>query len=103
MESILQDIITGEVYGSVRVEGIGEKSFFSMIDEMTRRIKLSFKLSPDLIAEDIDRNIGEITTNSPEALKNYTEGYRYMLAADPYKAIPLKKMGTQYPFPIFSS
>ena len=89
IESTLQDISSGEVLGSERVEGTGEKSFFSMIDELTRRIKSNLKISPTLIASDIDRNIEEITTSSPEALKYYSEGIQNFLSGNPHISITM--------------
>ena len=74
---MLQDASTGELIGSESVEGKGEKSIFSMVDELTRRIKANFKLSPEEIASDIDKNIGKITTSSPEAYKLFIEGNEY--------------------------
>ena len=74
---ILQDTNTGEPIGSESVEGKGEESIFSMVDELTRRIKASFKLSAEKIASDIDKEVGKITTSSPEAYRNYIEGRKY--------------------------
>ncbi len=67
---------TGELLGSEGVEGVGEDSFFAMVDELTRRIKANFLLSAEEIASDIDEDVGKITTNSPEAYKYYSEGTR---------------------------
>lgn len=74
---VLKEASTGEIIGSERVEGKGEESIFSMVDELTRRIKPSFKLSAEEIASDIDKEVGKITTNSPEAFKYYSEGRKY--------------------------
>jgi tetratricopeptide (TPR) repeat protein len=65
---------TEELIGSERVEGIGEQSIFSMVDELTRKIKTHFKLTEKQIVSDTDRNVGMITTSSPEALKFYIQG-----------------------------
>ncbi|MBU4495526.1 MAG: tetratricopeptide repeat protein [Acidobacteria bacterium] len=115
IETTLQDINSGEAINSERVEGTGEESFFTMVDELTRRIKSSFYLSPELIASDIDRDIGEITTSSPEALKYYTESafkgvYDYdkedsrrsisllekAIAVDPDFAMAYRRLGVAY-------
>jgi len=74
---MLQDANSGEIIGSESVAGKGEKSIFSMVDELTRRIKANFKLSPEEIASDIDKDIGKITTSSPEAYKLFIEGNEY--------------------------
>lgn len=70
----LQDAATMELLASEAVEGKGEEGFFSMVDELTRKIKKNFKLSDEKIESDIDRKVMEITTSSPEAFKYYSEG-----------------------------
>jgi len=82
IDIMLQEASTGELIGSERVEGIGEESFFSMVDELTRRIKADFKLSAEEIASDIDKEVGKITTSSPEAYKYYSEGREYHIKGD---------------------
>jgi serine/threonine protein kinase/Tfp pilus assembly protein PilF len=73
----LQEAGSGELVGSESVAGTGEGSIFSMVDELTRRIKANFKLSPQDIASDIDKDVGIVTTSSPEAYKYYVEGIRH--------------------------
>jgi tetratricopeptide (TPR) repeat protein len=73
----LQEINTGETIGSDKVEGSGAESIFSMVDELTRKIKANFKLSPGKLAGDIDKEVGTITTSSLEALNHYIQGKRY--------------------------
>ncbi len=73
----IQDSGTGEILGSERVEGEGESSFFSMVDELTRNIKAKFNLSTKDISGDIDRQTASITTNSTEAYKYYIEGLKH--------------------------
>ncbi len=87
ISAILQEASTGKILGSERVEGRGEESIFSMVDELTRRIKSSFKLSEEQIVKDIDREIGKITTSSPEAYKYYGEGLIYYKKGDNRQAI----------------
>jgi len=89
IETTLQDIKTGEIINSERVEGAGQTSFFPMIDDLTRRIKLSFNIAPSIIVADIDRDIGEITTSSPEALKYYSENTRGNNLGDHSRSISL--------------
>jgi len=72
----LQDAGTGEHLSSQRVEGKGEDSIFSMVDELTRKLKADLKLSTKEIASDIDKDLKQITTSSPEAFKYYSEGRR---------------------------
>jgi serine/threonine protein kinase/predicted Zn-dependent protease len=77
IDAILQEAATMESIGSDRIQGRGEESFLSMVDELTRKIKAHFKLSTEEIASDIDEEIETITTSSPEALKYYIEGRKY--------------------------
>jgi len=73
----LQEASTAELIGSEGVEGRGEESIFSMVDELTKRIKANFKLSAEEIASDIDKEVGKITTSSAEAYRYYLEGRKY--------------------------
>jgi tetratricopeptide (TPR) repeat protein len=73
----LQEAGSGELVGSESVAGKGEASIFSMVDDLTRRIKADFNLSPQDVASDIDKDVGIVTTSSPEAYKYYLEGIRH--------------------------
>jgi len=73
----LQDINSGEIIGSDRVEGRGEDSIFTIVDALTRKIKSNFNLTDSEIANDIDKDVGQITTRSPEAYKFYMEGKKF--------------------------
>ena len=84
---ILQDAGTLEHIDSESISGTGEHSIFSMVDELTRRIKSNFQLSPEQLATDIDKDIGVVTTSSPEAYKYYVEGIRYDIKGDYKKVI----------------
>jgi len=79
IDAILQEASTMESLGSDRIEGTGEESFLVMVDELTRKVKAHFELSEEEIAEDIDEDVAQITTSSPEALKHYIEGRKYHL------------------------
>ncbi len=79
---ILHEAGTEELIGSEMVQGTGEDSIFSMVDELTRRIKANFKLSPEEIASDTDKEVVKITTASPEAYKYYSEGRKYHMIGE---------------------
>ncbi len=87
IDIILQEARTGEIISSLRVEAKGEEEIFPKVDELTRRIKADFKLSSEQIASDIDKEVGKITTSSPEAYKYYNEGKRFYDMGDDRKAI----------------
>jgi len=107
----LQETRTEKVVGSEGVEGEGEESIFSMVDRLTKKIKANFKLSEEEIASDIDKEVGKITTSSPEAYKYYSEGRKYhnegdfrqsisfmekALAIDPEFAMAYRSMAVSY-------
>jgi len=91
----LQETSTMELIGSERVEGKGEESIFPMVDELTRRIKADFRLSEKEIASDIDKQIGQITTSSPEAYKYYIEARIHHDKGDNRKAITFYKKAVE--------
>jgi len=78
----LQEISNEKILGSDRVEGKGEESIFTMVDELTRLVKSNLNLTEQEIAGDADKEIGRITTNSPEAYKYYVLGRMYNAQAD---------------------
>ena len=77
ISTILQTAGTSETIDSETVEGIGEASIFSIVDELTRRIRSSFQFTSEEMDTDPDLPVGDITTSSPEAYKLYSEGRRY--------------------------
>jgi tetratricopeptide (TPR) repeat protein len=87
INTTLQDGHTGELFGSESVEGIGERSFYTMVDELTRRIKAHFELTEEEITADLDSRIETITTSSPEAYKLYSEARTYHLQTDYWRSI----------------
>jgi tetratricopeptide (TPR) repeat protein/tRNA A-37 threonylcarbamoyl transferase component Bud32 len=95
IDTVLQDATTGEPIATSRVEGIGEEGIFSMVDELTGKIKTSFNFSEEKIASDLDEEIGKITTNSPEAYKYYIEGDNYQKAGNARNAIESYKKAVE--------
>jgi len=89
INTLLQEAGTGELIGSESVEGEGEESIFSMVDELTRRIKKDFRFSAEEIASDLDKDIEKITTSSPEAHKYYSEGRKYFFRGEYRKSTQL--------------
>jgi eukaryotic-like serine/threonine-protein kinase len=76
INALLRDANTGEVIAPETVEGVGEKSMISMVDQLAARIKANLKLSKEEIASDYEKEVGKIITGSPEAMKDYMEGLR---------------------------
>ena len=88
----LQEARTEKTVGSEGVEGKGVESIFSMIDELTGKIKTNLNLSDEEIADDIDKDVGKITTSSPEAYRYYTEGRNYHNKGEVRKSIQSMEM-----------
>jgi serine/threonine protein kinase/tetratricopeptide (TPR) repeat protein len=84
---MLKNALTDELIGSVTTEGKGEESLFSMVDELTRKIKSNFNLSKEQIAADIDLDVGKITTSSLEAYKYFNEALKYHRKSELRKAL----------------
>ncbi len=89
INTMLHDAATDKLISSESVEGKGEESIFSMVDELTKKIKANFNLSQTELAGDIDREVGKITTSSLIAYKYYIEGRNYSEKADYEKSIEL--------------
>jgi len=107
----LLDADTSDIVSSDTVQGRGEESIWTMVDEITKKIKANLDLSEEMLADDFDRDIGEITTSSPEAYKYYSEGTKYdhlgqlnksielmekAIEIDPEFAMAYRSMGITY-------
>jgi len=80
---------TAEVISSIREEGMGETSIIDSIDKITKRIKADLNLSEEQISGDLDKELAQITTKSPEAFKYYSEGVMLQEQDQPRASIPL--------------
>ena len=80
---------TADVISSIREEGIGEASITESLDKITKQIKANLNLSEEQISIDIDRELAQITTNSPEAFKYYSEAVMFHNRGQYRSAIPL--------------
>ena len=85
----LQDVKTGRIVTSESAQGPSQSDLFQMVDDLSRRIRTKFaELRPGaapgaLVAQPgtptaasagLDRGLGDVTTNSIEAYKEYAEG-----------------------------
>ncbi len=68
---------SGEYRESIQSDGIGEDSIFSMINSLTDKTKLAFKLPREVILKEIDKDIRQISTSSIEALRAYSTGKEF--------------------------
>jgi serine/threonine protein kinase/predicted Zn-dependent protease len=108
---MLQKPHTGEIVSSTKVECKGEADIIPKADELIKKIKADLNLSSEQLASDVDREVGKITTSSPQAYKYYSEGRRYhndqdfrqsiqsmekAIAADPEFAMAYRSMAASY-------
>jgi serine/threonine protein kinase/thioredoxin-like negative regulator of GroEL len=93
IETTLRQIKSGQASApeTARVEGTGEQSIYTMVDELTKKTKESLKLTREQIAGDIDYEIGQVTTSSPEAYKYFQQGFELQKKARFKEAVPLYK------------
>jgi tetratricopeptide (TPR) repeat protein len=80
---------SAELIESASVEGVGEASFYAMVDELTRTIKSGFEKQDVRIAHEVGIPVEKITTRSPEAYKLYSEGRIFHLRADYWKSLSI--------------
>ncbi len=85
----LQQPHTGKVISSMTVPCKGEAEIFPKLDEFAKEIKSGLNLSSEQIAGDFDKEVGKITTSSPEAYKYYSEARKFHLKQDNREAIQL--------------
>ncbi|MFC2160967.1 protein kinase [Acidobacteriota bacterium] len=87
----LHNMDTGEQPKPRRIDTKGEEDFIDAVNQLTRLIKTDLNLNAQAIVDDIDKDVGTITSEYPEALRNYYEGYRYHLMQDDERSIPFLK------------
>ncbi len=92
---MLHEADTMKRVSSEMFEGTGEKSIFSMVDRITNTIKSNFEISETELASDIDEDIENITTDSPEALKYYTQARQFHLNGEERESIPLMEKAVE--------
>jgi len=85
----IQRIDNKETLSSSRVEAEGDEEIIALVDDLTRRIKFDLDLSEAQVAGDFDRDVGQITTSSPEAYRLYSEAWKLTLQMKSQESIPL--------------
>jgi len=85
---------TAEVISSIREEGVGEVSITDSLDKITTRIKADLNLSEEQMSSDLDKELAQITTQSPEAFKYYSEGVKLFNQGRYRASIPLIERAT---------
>jgi len=67
-----------EILGTAFVQGKGTEDLWSMVDDLSLKVKTALNLSPSDIAADRGQSLEQITTGSLEALRYYVEGERLL-------------------------
>jgi TolB-like protein len=81
----VQDASTGTIRSTEKIQGVGDSSIFSMVDDLTQRIKTSFDIPAQSSEPDMD--IREVTTSSVEAYRYFIEGRNLHMRGDHLEAI----------------
>jgi serine/threonine protein kinase/Tfp pilus assembly protein PilF len=82
-EPIASETVSGEM-----------ENYFPLIDELTQKIKPYFGLTQAQITEDIDEDVGKISTNSKEAFRLYSEAQKH-IGGDNRKCIELLEQAVE--------
>jgi len=64
------------------VRGKSFEDLFSMVEDMSLKVKSRLRLSPEEIAGDYNQNLDKITTTSREALRHYIDGEKLYVQRD---------------------
>ncbi|MBI3491852.1 MAG: tetratricopeptide repeat protein [Acidobacteria bacterium] len=107
----LQEVASGRIVTSERVEALGESNLFPTVDDLTKRIKAKFALPPEVnpakallsapmtvsttTGSSIDRDLKDVTTSSIEAYRYYAEGINLHERAREQQAAPLLEKAIQ--------
>lgn len=77
INTIVTQVSIWEPIGSESIHGETIDSIPTMLDDLTRRIKRNLELSEEEIAQDIDKDISDIASDSPKAMSYYHDGKRF--------------------------
>ncbi len=81
----LQKPHSGQILRSAQVKCSGEEQILQNLDDLTTQIKADLNLTDQQIADDIDKDLTEISTSSIEAFKSYNE------STEPYYRFEYRK------------
>ena len=73
IDAQLYDTRTGNLLKADRVEGQGMEEIFTLVDELTRRVRDGLKLTLKDVVE-FDKGLADVSTNSIEAYRYFAEG-----------------------------
>jgi serine/threonine protein kinase/tetratricopeptide (TPR) repeat protein len=79
IELTLQSVPKLDIVAAENMDGTGDGSILTMVDNLAERLKTNLGLSSGQIATDINRDLGSVLSTSSEAVKFYLQGYRLSL------------------------
>lgn len=103
----------GDEVNAVYAEAPNREHLYAIVDQLTRRIKYSARLTEEEIDKDYDEDIGKITTSSQEAHQYYLRGnklyldqkyqesiqaFRKALSLDPDFALAYRRIAENYQY-----
>jgi len=94
----VKDAVTGEILDAQRIQGTGESSVFTIVDQLSNRVLGLFEGSGQLASamkHEEDRNIESVTTSSVAAYRLYAEGMRLYYEFKIDEAITLFRRATE--------
>lgn len=78
----VQEAESGRLLGTLESSCTGIDGIFSLVDEITPKLKLFLEISAIEIANDIDSPLDRVTTSSAEAYEHYVRGMKLAGATD---------------------
>ena len=90
----IQEADSGKILDTRRVEGDGQAGLFAMVDTLSHGIRQQLEL-PAPESRPTDLAVADLTTDSVEALRFYTEGMRLHLQFKESEAIELFRRATE--------
>jgi tetratricopeptide (TPR) repeat protein len=84
----LRKIASDENITIESVDSVSEAELFSVVDEISKRIKAELVVPPDMVVGESDKEMESITTSSIEALRYYIEGRQLYRKGQAKESIP---------------
>jgi tetratricopeptide (TPR) repeat protein/predicted Ser/Thr protein kinase len=84
----------GDILASESVEGAGEEAVFTMVGELTRRVRDRLEIG-DRAESGSAQRLEDVTTSSFQAYRHYAEGTRILNRGEYELAIPLLEQATK--------
>ena len=78
----IKDMDSGKTIKSLREEARNTQEIWPKVDSLTKRIKENLGFPEETVAQDMDTEIGRITTGNPEAFQCYIRGISCRYAGD---------------------